>query len=97
MMSKNVDAQKATSALPVRNALQASTGIDRPALMVSAVAVRAAATKRAASSNQTIESSAIVVEDLAAAIARFKVTRHLISDGTKHDGNSFNYFSPSLH
>jgi hypothetical protein len=77
VMSKNVDAQKATSAPPVRNALQASTGTDRPDLVASAVAVRAAATKRAASSNQTIESSAIVVEDLAAATARFKVKRDI--------------------
>jgi hypothetical protein len=72
-MSKNVDALKDTSVRLARNVLQASIAIVRPDLPASAVSVRAATTKRTASSNQTIESSAIVVEDLAAATAKFKV------------------------
>ena len=76
-MSKNVGALKATLVCHARSVLAASTATVQPHPMANAAAVRAATTKRTASSSLTIESSATVVEDLAAAIAKFKVNREL--------------------
>lgn len=106
-MSKNVDALKDTSVRLARNVLQASTAIVRLDLPASAVSVRAATTKRTASSNQTIESSAIVVEDLAAATAKFKVKQKFWCPmrnwesfnsawSTSMMGTQFHYLSPSF-